>query len=154
MAAITQRAQTIGSLTRAGAKDLVVLHVTEAVATYVSMLPPSRGLTTEAVIAIGKTFCDLPDLKHLTLSELRTFLSMALKRQGFGKTYGGFGYDTLLEWFNAYLDARLCAIIDYRDNEHLARTGQEKRRRYRTDGDAWGSTTPGEILNQKNSDEQ
>lgn len=144
--AIKNKPQTVGALCRSGNKDLVTLHITEAVATYVSMLPPARAVTAEAVIAMGKAFTELPDLRHLTLAELKTFLAMAFKRQHFGKLYGGFGYDTLLEWFNHYLEARATAIIDYRENEHNAVTAFEKGRRTRSDGDSWGVTTPGDLI--------
>lgn len=135
----------LGLLFDNGCKDLVTLHVTEAIATYVSMLPANRGVAPDAVIAMGKAFVDLPEARHLTLSELKTFLAMAFKRQTYGKLYGGFGYDTLMEWFNSYMEDRYRAVIDYREAQHNQITAREKTRRDRQDGDAWGSNHIGEI---------
>lgn len=134
---------TVGMALREGQKELVQLHCTEAIATYLSLLPASRSLQPNAILTIGEYFTDIPELKHLTLDELKTFFQFAFKQQRYGKLYGGFGYDTLLDWFNQFWEERLTAIIDYRENQHNNRTAYEKSNRYRSEGDAFGI---GEIL--------
>ena len=143
--AVKTSAPHLGALYTAGLREVVVLHITEAVATYVSMLPTSRAVPAEAVIAIGKTFADLPEVRNLTLAELKTFMAFAFKRQAYGKLYGGFGYDTLLEWLQAYMAERTEAIVSYREQQHTAYTAGEKSRRNRQDGDAWGAQSLTEI---------
>lgn len=135
---ITTGEDKVGAVIRNGGKDLIQLHVTEAIATYVSLLPANKGVSTEAVITMGKYLTEHPDLKHLSLSELKTFFNMAFKQQRFGKLYGGFGYDTLLEWFNQFFDLRIQEVINIRENEHNRITAHEKDKRNRTDGDAFG----------------
>jgi hypothetical protein len=146
--AITTGEPAIGALYRQSAgkaQELVTLQVTEAIATYVSMLPTSRAVAAEACIAMGKAFADLTEVRNLTLGELKTFLELAFKRQAFGKLYGGFGYDTLVEWLNAYFDERTEGIVQHRENQHLLATQGEKHRRNRQEGDAWAA---GDLINQ------
>lgn len=119
--------------------------VSEAIASYVSMLPSSRGLSPQGIIAMADAFTQLPELRHLTITELRTFLALAFRRQAYGKLYGGFGFDTLMEWFHTYLEDRQLAIVTYREAEHATRTAMEKGRRERHDGDAWGGGEIGDI---------
>lgn len=153
MAAIQSGEPCIGELYRTqpgndcqhSAQQLVTLTVTEAIATYVSMLPASRAVAAEACIAMGKAFADLPEVRNLTLPELKTFLELAFKRQAFGKLYGGFGYDTLVEWLNAYFDERTEGIVQHRENQHLLATQSEKHRRDRQEGDAWAA---GDLISQ------
>lgn len=147
--AVTAGHPCLGTLYKAGLHDLVVLHITEAVATYVSMLPNSRAVSAEAVIAMGKTFADLPEVRNLTLAELKTFMAFAFKRQAYGKLYGGFGYDTLVEWLQAYMAERTEVIVNYREQQHTQHTAPEKTRRNRSDGDAWGAQHLTEIYTPK-----
>jgi hypothetical protein len=126
-------------LIRNGNKDILQMYVTAEIATYASLLPASRSLSTEAVITMGKQFIEHPDVRHLSLSELKTFLSLAFKRQAYGKLYGGFGYDTLLEWFNLFYAQRIDEIINYREMYHTKHTQSEKTSRGRSEGDAWGA---------------
>lgn len=126
-------------LLRNGNKELLQMYLTAEIATYASLLPASRSLSPEAVVTMGKQFIEHPDVRHLSLSELKTFLSLAFKRQSFGKLYGGFGYDTLLEWFNLFYAQRIDEIIDYREQTHTKYTQSEKTTRTRSEGDAWGA---------------
>jgi hypothetical protein len=135
---ITSQLPHIGAMYRDGYRDYIILHITEAIANYVAMLPSNRAVGVDAVISMGKTFADLPEVRHLSLTELKTFFHMAFARQSFGKLYGGFGYDTLVEWLKAYMDQRTDAIVDYREQMHTQFTNTEKATRSRADGDAWG----------------
>jgi hypothetical protein len=128
----------IGQVIREGGLELIKLHVTEAIATYISLLPQSKSMSPEAIITMGTYLSEHPDMRHLSISELKTFFNLAFKQQRFGKLYGGFGYDTLLDWFNQYFDLRMQEVINYREREHTYNTQQEKQRRERTDGDAFG----------------
>ena len=130
---------TIGAIARNDNQQFIVATIGESVAFYNSMLPTGKALSVAGVINIASTFAEHPDLRHLKLSELKTFLSMAFKTQKFGKLYGGFGYDTLLDWFNQFNEQRLERTIDYRENEHHQSTTFEKQRRTRSEGDAFGS---------------
>ena len=130
---------TIGAIARNDNQQFIVATIGESVAFYNSMLPTGKALSVAGVINIASTFAEHPDLRHLKLSELKTFLSMAFKTQKFGKLYGGFGYDTLLDWFNIFNEQRLERTIDYRENEHHQITTFEKQRRTRSEGDAFGS---------------
>lgn len=123
---------------RAGGTELVKLHITEAIATYVSLLPANKGVTPEAIITMGSYLTEHPNLKHLSITDLKTFFNLAFKQQKFGKLYGGFGYDTLLDWFNQYFDLRMEEVVNYREREHSNYTAQEKVRRDRSEGDAFG----------------
>ena len=130
---------TIGAIARNDNQQFIVATIGESVAFYNSMLPTGKALSVAGVMNIASTFAEHPDLRHLKLSELKTFLSMAFKTQKFGKLYGGFGYDTLLDWFNIFNEQRLERTIDYRENEHHQITTFEKQRRTRSEGDAFGS---------------
>lgn len=130
---------TIGAIARNDNQQFIVATIGESVAFYNSMLPTGKALSVAGVMNIASTFAEHPDLRHLKLSELKTFFSMAFKTQKFGKLYGGFGYDTLLDWFNQFNEQRLERTIDYRENEHHQNTTFEKQRRTRSEGDAFGS---------------
>lgn len=140
---LSSRDPSIGMIIRNGGRDLVKVHVTEAVASYVSLLHSSRSVSAETVITMVDYFLENADVKQLRGSELKTFFNLAFKQQKYGKLYGGFGYDTLLDWFNQFIDERLQCIIDYRENQHNQYTMYEKQRRTREDGDAFGI---GEII--------
>ena len=139
---------TIGAITRADNHPFVVATIGESVAFYNSMLPTGKALSVAGVMNIATTFAEHPDLRHLKLSELKTFLTTAFKQQKFGKLYGGFGYDTLLDWFNQFNEQRLEQVIEYRENQHNQATTFEKQRRTRSEGDAFGSI--GSIINKSN----
>jgi hypothetical protein len=137
-------------LIRNGNKELLQMYVTAEIATYASLLPASRSLSTDAVITMGKQFIEHPDVRHLSLSELKTFLSLCFKRQAYGKLYGGFGYDTLLEWFNLFYAQRIDEIINYREQMHTKHTQSQKITRTRSEGDAWGAIS--EIVKNNNTE--
>lgn len=126
---------------RAGGTEVIKLHICEAIATYVSLLPQSKAVTPEAILTMGSYLTEHPDLKHLSITDLKTFFNLAFKQQKFGKLYGGFGYDTLLDWFNQYFELRTQEVINYREREHTNYTALEKRQRDRTEGDAFGGFT-------------
>lgn len=149
--AIQSKEPSVGAMIRNGGMDIVKVHVTEAIATYVSLLHNSRAISVESIITMAEYFLEHQDVKHLKASELKTFFLMAFKRQKYGKLYGGFGYDTLLEWLNKFLDERLDAILDYRDKEHTANTYYEKQRRTRSEGDAFGI---GQIIQDQHETKQ
>jgi hypothetical protein len=140
----------VGEIIRNGGKDLILLHVTDAIANFVIMLPPQRGVSTEAVIQISKAFTELHELKHLSIDELKTFLSLALKKMKFGKLYAGFGYDTLIEWFNAYFEERTEEVIRFRQEQHSNNSANEKTRRERSDGGAFGTDVLNILKNKGN----
>lgn len=140
---------TVGLMMRDGQKELIQLHCTEAIATYVSLLPQSRSLPPNVILTMGEYFVDLPELKHLTIEELKTFFNLAFKQQRYGKLYGGFGYDILVDWFNQFFSDRCDEVIAFREQEHINITATEKMRRDRSEGDAFGI---GEII--KNNDDR
>lgn len=140
---------SIGAMIRNGATDMVKLHVAEAIATYVSLLHQSRSISVDSIVTMAEYFLEHQDVKHLKATELKTFFMMAFKRQRYGKLYGGFGYDTLLEWLNKFLDERMEAIVEHRDKQHTASTYYEKQRRTRSEGDAFGI---GQIIAEQNED--
>lgn len=136
---INSNESTIGAITRSNNHQFVVATIGESIAFYNSMLPTGKALSVQGVMNIASTFAEHPDLRHLRFSELKTFFTMAFKQQKFGKLYGGFGYDTLLDWFNLFMQQRLELLIDFRENEHAQITAFEKQRRTRSEGDAFGS---------------
>lgn len=144
--AITQPNVHIGKFLDNGCKTVFQLKIGEQIANYVSMLPSGRGLSPQGIMAMTEAFCDLPEVRHLSMSELKTFFGLAFKRQFFGKLYGGFGYDTLMDWWNTYLDQRQEAIITYRENEHLRYKSQNRER---GTNDTWGSNSIGELWDTK-----
>lgn len=135
---ITSNEAKVGQIMRDGGTDLIRLHVTEAIATYVSLLPSSRMVTPEAIVTMGQYLTEHPDIKHLSVTELKTFFNLAFKQQRFGKLYGGFGYDTLLDWFNQFFEMRIQEVVEYREKQHTYYTQNEKVRRDRSEGDAFG----------------
>jgi hypothetical protein len=138
-------------LIRNGNKELLQMYITAEIATFASVLPASRSVTPEAVIQIGKMFSEHPDVRHLSLSELKTFLSLAFKRQAFGKLYGGFGYDTLLEWFGLFFAQRIDEVINHRVQTHNQRVQNEKHTRNRQEGDAFGANHINTIVKNNNT---
>ena len=117
-------------------RDVIRLHVTEAIATYVSLLPAGRGVSTGTIITMGDYFTDHPLLRQLTPDELKTFFQFAFRQQKYGKLYAGFGYDTLLEWLEAFFDERCEMSGQVNEQRHTQYTASEKRGRYRSEGDA------------------
>jgi hypothetical protein len=142
--ALTNQSVSIADVIRNGGKQMIQLHITSALATYLSLIPASRGLSNDSILAIGELFTDHPEIKHITIDELKLFLTFAFKQQKYGKLYGGFGYDTLLEWWNEYFEDRTKEVIKYRENEHTTQTTFEKGRRDRT-VDAFGIKTIKDI---------
>lgn len=129
---------SVGRMIRDGAEAVVKVHVMEAVASYVSVLHPSRGVSVESIVTMVDYFVNNDDVKQLKPVDLKTFFDLAFKRQKYGKLYGGFGYDTLLEWLNLFLDERMEEVINYREQQHQSFTTFEKQRRTREEGDAFG----------------
>ena len=109
--------------------DAVTGMIAEAIANYVMLLPANRTLNANSVIAISKAFTNHPDIKQLRLHELKSFFHMAFIEMKFGKAYGGFGYDTLIDWFNQFNDLKFDETIRFRENEHMQQTSFEKQRR-------------------------
>lgn len=138
---------TVYEAIRNGHKDLISGFLVAEVSEFCKMLPPGRSLPAPSIIAIGKTFTENPELKNLSFVELKTFLSLALKRMKYGKLYAGFGYDTLLEWFEQFNSERMQSIVEYREGQHAQYTASEKIQRNRNYGDEWGVNQLNEIIN-------
>ena len=136
---IDKERTTLAKIIKTGSKDLIQIHVTEAIASYVSLLSNGKGVTNQAIITMGEYLTDNPELQQLTVCELKTFINLAFKQQKYGKLYGGFGYDVLLDWLNQFLDERFTVLMDVRENQHRQNTTFEKQRRTRSEGDAFGS---------------
>lgn len=132
------RETRIATLLKEGHKQIIQLHIAEAIATFNSMLSSNKINSPEAIMTMGEWLTDHPNMRHLTFSELKTFFAVAFKHQKYGKLYGGFGYDTLVEWFNKFFEERTQAVIEYRENQHLRYTATEKNTRSRAEGDAFG----------------
>lgn len=143
---ITTQTTHIGKLIDMGCKPFFKSRIADSILNYVSMLPSGRGISPQGVLAMTEAFSNLPEVRHLSLSELRTFFSLAFERQAFGKLYGGFGYDTLMDWWNTYLEQRQEAILTYRENEHLRYKSQGRERGL---NDTWGNNSIGEIWTSK-----
>lgn len=137
----------IYDIVKNGNNDILIAYVVSELSSFCAMIPANRSATPEAVIAMGKAFAENPDVKNLSFIELKTFLSLALKRMKFGKLYGGFGYDTLIDWFEQFQIERINSIIDYREAKHNQYTSNEKTTRKRIEGDAFGSNSINEIIN-------
>jgi len=133
------REPRIVNLIKDGHKNLIQLHVTEAIATFSSMIATNKTTSPEAIMTMGEWLTDHPNMRHLSLSELKTFFAVAFKYQRYGKLYGGFGYDTLVEWFNKFFEERTEQLVSYRENQHLRYTATEKNSRGRVEGDTFGS---------------
>jgi hypothetical protein len=129
-----------------GHQDLIVGFIISELSDFCSMLPQQKTITPQAVILMGKSFAENPDVKNLSFTELKTFLSLALKRMKYGKLYGGFGYDTLIDWFTHFYNERVESIIDYRESKHSFYTQNEKVKRYRSEGDSFGANSIKDII--------
>ena len=138
-ATIDKDRTTLAKMIKTGSKQIVQLHITEAIANYVSLLSNSKGISNQAILTMGEYLTDNPELQNLSVAELKTFINLAFKQQKYGKLYGGFGYDVLLDWLNQFLDERFTEVINVRDNQHRQNTTFEKQRRSRSEGDAFGS---------------
>ena len=137
---------SVYSVAKSGNIEVVQKYIAAEVAQFCSMLPTARSVSPEAVLNIAKSFSQHPDVRNFSLVELKTFLSLALKRMAFGKLYGGFGYDTLLDWLVQYNNERTERILDYRDSEHAQFTAREKIQRNRNYGDEWGVNDINQII--------
>ena len=120
---------SIYSILNSPDKDFVTGIIAEAIASYVMLLPANRTINANSVIAISQAFTNHPDIKQLRLNELKSFFNMAFVEMKFGKAYGGFGYDTLIDWFNQFNEMKFEEVIRYRENEHMHHTTFEKQRR-------------------------
>lgn len=124
-----QPSTSIYSILNSENADFVTGMIAESIANYVMLLPANRTLNANSVIAISKAFTNHPDIKQLRITELKSFFQMAFIEMKFGKAYGGFGYDTLIDWFNQFNDLRFDEVIRYRENEHMQQTTFEKQTR-------------------------
>lgn len=138
-ATIDKDRTTLTKIIKNGSKQIVQLHITEAIATYVSLLSNNKGVSNQAILTMGEYLTENSELQQLSVCELKTFINLAFKQQKYGKLYGGFGYDVLLDWLNQFLDDRFSETISVRQNQHNQYTTFEKQRRTRSDGDAFGS---------------
>ena len=120
---------SIYSILQSENADFVTGIIAEAIANYVMLLPANRTINANSVIAISKAFTNHPDIKQLRLNELKSFFHMAFIEMKFGKAYGGFGYDTLIDWFNQFANLKFEEVIRFRANEHSQQTTFEKQRR-------------------------
>ena len=120
----------IAEILRTGNSNIVKVHIAEAIASYVELVHPNRGITPEQIMNMSDAFLSHPDLRHLSVSELKTFFAMAFKTQrlGSGKLYAGFGYDVLLEWFADYYRQRMDAVITFRERQHSEYKVRERTR--------------------------
>lgn len=130
---------TLNKIIKSGNKQIVQLHVTEAIATYVSLLSSSKSVSNQAILTMGQYLTENAELGQLSVCELKTFINLAFKQQKYGKLYGGFGYDVLLDWLNQFLDERYNELMNVRENQHRQYTTFEKQRRTRSEGDSFGS---------------
>jgi hypothetical protein len=120
----------IAEILRTGHREIVKVHVAEAIASYVELVHPNRGITAEQIVNMSDAFLHHPDIRHLSVSELKTFFTLAFKVQklGSGKLYAGFGYDVLLEWFADYYNQRMNAVIALRERQHSEFKSRERIR--------------------------
>lgn len=125
----TNPSTSVYSILASNNADIVTGMIAEAIANYVMLLPANRTINANSVIAISKAFTNHPDIKQLRLNELKAFFNMAFIEMKFGKAYGGFGYDTLIDWFNQFNDLKFEETIRFRENEHMQQTSFEKQRR-------------------------
>jgi hypothetical protein len=138
-ATIDKDRTTLSKIIKSGNKQVVQLHITESIATYVSLLSSNKSVSNQAILTMGEYLTDNTELQSLSVCELKTFINLAFKQQKYGKLYGGFGYDVVLDWLNQFLDERFTAIMVMRDNQHRQHTSFEKQRRTRSEGDSFGS---------------
>jgi hypothetical protein len=124
-----QTSTSIYSILQSENADFITGMIAESIANYVMLLPANRTINANSVIAISKAFTNHPDLKQLRVNELKSFFHMAFIEMKFGKAYGGFGYDTLIDWFNQFNELKFEEVIRYRENEHMEQTTFEKQRR-------------------------
>lgn len=138
-ATIDKDRTTLAKIINSGSKQVVQLHITEAIASYVSLLSNNKAISNQAILTMGEYLTDNSEMQQLSVCELKTFINLAFKQQKYGKLYGGFGYDVLLDWLNQFLDERFAEVMNVRDNQHRQHTMYEKQRRGRSEGDAFGS---------------
>lgn len=89
------------------------------------MLSTSGNMTKEKLFKIAVVFLTNDQVKHITLHELKFFLSQAFSMQ-YGKVYHGFGLDVLLDWFEKYWEDREKEFENIREQQHMEFTGNEK----------------------------
>lgn len=138
-ATIDKDRTTLSKIIKSGNKQVVQLNITEAIATYVSLLSNNKGVSNQAILTMGEYLTDNAELQQLSVCELKTFINLAFKQQKYGKLYGGFGYDVILDWLNQFLDERFAELMNARENQHRQNTSFEKQRRLRSEGDTFGS---------------
>jgi hypothetical protein len=139
-----QPSTSIFSIMQSENAEFITGMIAESIANYVMLLPANRSISANSVIAISKAFTNHPDLKQLRVNELKSFFQMAFIEMKFGKAYGGFGYDTLIDWFNQFNELKFEEVIRYRENEHIQQTTFEKQRRDK--GEMLGIN---EVMNKK-----
>lgn len=117
------------------------------------MINVARNMTAAQAVKASELFMQIPNVKHLRLSELKLFFREFMNG-AYGKLYEGFGYNNLVDAFNQFFEERVNAIVEYRENEHLRKTDTPPR--YRTEGDAFGNNTRpiGEIINNNNEQQK
>lgn len=93
---------------------------------FVDILSTAGQMGPEKIYRIAQEFLKCKDVRHLTLEELKFFLSQAFKME-YGKVYHGFGLDVLMVWFGEYFDIRQREIMEYREREHNETTPKVTR---------------------------
>lgn len=87
----------------------VKMHVFSEMILFVDSLSKEAGLTVEKCHNIVDLFVRREDVKNMGIGQLAYFLRNAFDFK-YGETYGGFGYDTLVKWWRAFLDEKKEAV--------------------------------------------
>lgn len=107
------------------AKRELLNYLTGELVDFNDLLSTSGNMTKEKLLRVSVAFLATDQVKHLTVHELKFFLSQAFSMQ-YGKVYHGFGLDVLLDWFEKYWSDREKEFENIREQQHMERTGNEK----------------------------
>lgn len=107
------------------AKRELLNYITGELVDFNDLLSTSGNMTKEKLLRASVAFLTTDQVKHLTVQELKFFLSQAFSMQ-YGKVYHGFGLDVLLDWFEKYWEDREKEFENIREQQHMELTGHEK----------------------------
>lgn len=108
-------------------EELINIVANELV-NFIGLISTPSSIKTENIWMVSKMFINLPNVKHLSVNELKYFFGQMYSFT-YGKIYGAFGWDTLVDWFNQFFETRMDVFANHSEDEHARNVGAEKAQR-------------------------
>jgi len=99
---------------------------------FADIISVANNISLKKAERMAEMFIAIPEVKQLRIEELKLFFQEAFAFN-YGKLYGGFGWDSLREWFSLYWKQRITTAVEIQLNNHSQNTANEKSPRFLED---------------------